>query len=763
MSKWFRSNYLPCLPLGHNRSLITASEEHIQLSRAAAAEGAVLLKNNNALLPLAKGTRVAVFGKGQIDYVKGGGGSGDVHTPYVRNIYQGLKLKENHLEVFDALSLYYQEYVSEQYRLGAKLGMFDEAPLPEELLARARAFADTAIIVINRYSKEGQDRKNDGQDDYFSLSQAEQAMVAAVTGHFDRVAVLLNVGAMIDTSWFAYNDAISSALLLWQGGMEGGLAAADLITGEVSPSGKLVDTCAHSFGDYPSSAGFHESEDYVKYTEDIYVGYRYFETVPGKKDCVVYPFGYGLSYTTFALSDMTAVFIRKDIMVSLTVTNTGKVPGKEVVQVYYGAPDGKLDKPARQLCGFAKTRSLLPGESQRLNICFVVNSMASFDDLGIISKSCRILEAGRYSIYVGTSIRNAAPLDYAYVQEETVVTEQLHSYGAPEKLDWRLRADGSIQKLECKPVQRASFPCEYTPGIAPEEPKNLKDVAKGRLSLDDFMAQLTDNELIHLAAGHPNRGVATTCGIGDLPRLGIPAIMTTDGPAGIRVQRSCGVRTTAFPVASCLAASWNLELVEAVGRAGALEAKENNLPIWLTPALNIHRSPLCGRNFEYYSEDPFVSGKMAAAMVKGIQSQNIVAVPKHYACNNKETNRKNSDSIVSERALREIYLKGFEICVKESDPKMIMTSYNIINGVRASENAELIQGILRNEWGYQGMVTSDWDTLADPVQEVKACNDLKMPKGFPDQLKQALEDGMLTRAELYVCARRILELILWIE
>ena len=641
--------------------------------------------------------------------------------------------------------------------------MFDEAPLPADLVTRARAFADTAVIVINRYSRESQDRRNDGQDDYFSLSQAEQAMVAAVTENFDRVAVLLNVGAMIDTSWFAYNDAISSAVMLWQGGMEGGLAAADILTGEANPSGRLVDTCARCFNDYPSSTGFHESEDYVKYTEDIYVGYRYFETLPGKKDCVVYPFGYGLSYTTFALSDITMVCTGKDILVSVTVTNSGSVPGKEVVQVYYGAPAGKLDKPARQLCAFAKTKSLLPGESQRLTVSFAVSSMASFDDLGVVSRSCYVLEKGSYPIYVGTNVRDALPVDDAYIQAETAVTQQLHSYGAPEKLDWRLKAYGSIQHLECKPVKRACFPCEYSPAEAPEEIKSLKDVAKGRLDLDTFMAQLTDEELIHLVAGHPNRGVATTCGIGDLPRLGIPPIMTTDGPAGIRVQKSSGVRTTAFPVASCLAASWNLELVEAIGRAGALEAKENNLPIWLTPALNIHRSPLCGRNFEYYSEDPLLSGKMASAMVKGIQSQNIVAVPKHYACNNKETNRKNSDSIVSERALREIYLKGFEICVKESDPKMIMTSYNIINGIRASENVELIQGILRGEWGFRGTVTSDWDTLADPVQEVKACNDLKMPKGFPDQMKQALDNGTLTRAELYVCARRILELILWIE
>ena len=290
---------MPCFPLGDNQSRITECENHIQLSRRAAAEGAVLLKNDNQLLPFAKGTKVALFGKAQIDYVKGGGGSGNTVVSYVRNIYQGLKMKSTQISIFEPLSFYYQNYVDGQYEAGGKNGMFDEAPVPEDLLAQAKAFTDTAIITICRYSTESEDRKNDGTDNYFYLSQAEQKMVDAVTHNFANVVVLLNVGAMIDTSWFAKNPKISSAVMLWQGGMEGGLAAADILTGEVNPSGKLVDTCAASFEDYPSSEGFHESDDYAKYTEDIYVGYRYFETVPGKKDCVVYPFGYGLSYTSF--------------------------------------------------------------------------------------------------------------------------------------------------------------------------------------------------------------------------------------------------------------------------------------------------------------------------------------------------------------------------------------------------------------------------------------------------------------------------------
>ncbi|MDE7276233.1 MAG: glycoside hydrolase family 3 C-terminal domain-containing protein [Lachnospiraceae bacterium] len=763
MNKWKRPNYMPCLPLGDNQSRITECGEHRQLSRRAAAEGTVLLKNENALLPFKKGTKIAVFGKGQIDYVKGGGGSGDVTVSYVRNIYQGLKMKAEYLEVFEPLSLYYQEYVAKEYKNGTIPGMIKEIIVPSDLFARAKEFTDTAVIVIGRYSGEGWDRKNDGTDDYFNLCQAELDLIEKVTTNFDHVTVLLNVGAVMDVSWFVDNDKISSAVIVWQGGMEGGLAVADVLTGEVNPSGKLADTCAKLLDDYPSAEGFHESDDYVKYTEDVFVGYRYFETVPGKKERVVYPFGYGLSYTTFQFSDINACSNGKCIMVTLNVTNTGDRAGKEVAQIYYRAPEGRLSKPARILCGFKKTKELMPGESQEICISFAIKEMASFDDTGVTAKSCYVLEKGIYRIYVGTDVRNAKEIDYTYKLDETIITQTLHSYCAPERLDKRMKADGSYEILECRSVKRAEFSCNYKSAEKPEEKHELTHVAEEKIDLDTFIAQMTNEELCQLVTGQPSRGVANTGGMGAIERLGIPAVMTVDGPAGVRIQKECEVKTTAFPVATALAASWNLELMEAIGQAGALEVKENNISIWLTPALNIHRSPLCGRNFEYYSEDPFLSGKMAAAAVRGIQSQNIVATPKHFACNNKETNRKESDSILSERALREIYLKGFEICVKEARPKMIMTAYNIINGVRASENAELLAGILREEWGYEGMITSDWRTHGNHEQEIKAGNDIKMPVGTPEELLDALKAGRLKREEICACARRILEMILWLD
>ena len=760
LKKWTRINYTPCLPIGNNNSKITGCEAHIELSRTAAGEGAVLLKNNGNLLPLNAGAKVAIFGNAQIDYVKGGGGSGNVFCEYTRNIYDGLKQKVGKVEVFDSLSLYYKDCVEKLYKENEKPGMLPESEIPASLLVAAKEFTDTAIITINRYSREEEDRRNDGTDTYFVLSAQEKKMVDVVCNNFEKVIVILNTGAMIDTSWFSDNGKISSALMAWQGGMEGGLAVADILVGDVNPSGKLVDTCVSGFEDYPSSEGFHESEDYVKYTEDIFVGYRYFETVPGKKSCVTYPFGFGLSYTTFELSNMSAVAIGEKIIVSADVKNTGSRAGKEVVQVYCSAPVGKITKPAIELCAFAKTKLLSPGEIETLVMSFDISDMASYDDIGDVQKSAYILEAGEYKIFVGNSIRNVTELEYKYVLTENVITQQLTEYCAPQSLGKRLTASGEYISVPDKKITQKKFACEYQCEEkipAPEEIKPLMSVYLGEISLDDFIAQLTDEEMMRLLIGKPSKGVAHTDGMGGLPKYGIPAPMTTDGPAGVRIHRTIGLKTTAFPVATMLACTWNTELMEEIGHAGALEAKENNLSIWLTPALNIHRSPLCGRNFEYFSEDPFVSGKMAAAKVRGIQSVGIAATLKHFACNNKETNRMESDSIVSERALREIYIKGFEIAVKESKPKLIMTAYNVINGTRASENAELITGILRGEWKFDGLVTTDWRNHADAATEKLAGNDIRMP---------AMDDGIVEgvdRNQLAICVKRLLELILWLE
>ncbi len=795
MERWARAKYQPALPMGADGRRITAGEEHIRLSKEAAKEGMVLLKNESNVLPLKKGSRVALFGKATFDYVKGGGGSGDVTVSYIRNLYEGLKQKQDKVTVYEELAEFYHRNVQEQYAQGRLPGMTVEPEVPEELLRGAAAFTDTAIISICRFSGEGWDRtaapdasgesaERIFEEGDFYLSHGESAMVEAVKGSFAKVIVVLNVGGMVASEWFKSAGEIQSVLLAWQGGMEGGLAAAELLLGEGNPCGKLSDTFAKGLEDYPSTEGFHESDAFVDYTEDIYVGYRYFETVPGAAERVNYPFGYGLSYTEFRLTGQLVEYLGQDsFRVTADVCNVGAYPGKEVVQVYYGAPQGRLGKPARELAAFCKTRLLAPGETQTVTMYFQRKAMASYDDLGKVAGSAYVLEKGEYHFYVGTSVRDTAENAFVYVQDKDEVVEQLSGKLVPVQLKKRMLSDGSYEALPLgEPVDTDATVLGrinwwekdgLLPSVRAREghiawnpkkvPCSFEAVAEGRASVDEFLAQLSDEQLAELLGGQPNTGVANTCGYGNLPEYGVPSIMTADGPAGLRIEGKCGVCTTAFPCATQLACTWNPELVEQVGAAGGAEVKENNIGAWLTPAINIHRSPLCGRNFEYYSEDPLLTGKLAAAMVRGIQSNHVAATVKHFAMNNKETNRKESDSRASERAIREIYLRAFEIVVKESKPWSIMSSYNIINGCRASENRELLEDILRGEWGFDGMVTTDWWTLGEAYKEVKAGNDMKMGCGFPERLLKALELGALTRGEMEICARRVLGLILRID
>ncbi len=807
MSKWQRVRFLPSTTLGENGMRVTASKGNKELSKNAAKEGMVLLKNNEHVLPLKKGTKVALFGKGSFDYVKGGGGSGDVTVEYCRNLYDGMKMQKSHVHVYEELSDFYRENVKNQYVNGAVPGMTVEPVIPADLIKSSRAYTDTAIITICRYSGEAWDRRStvdvaddnlSKQEEYltkksaelfergdFYLTHAETSMVNTIKEVFSKVIIVMNVGGMVDTSWFVKEDRIQSVLMAWQGGMEGGAAAAELLCGIGNPSGKLSDTLANSLEDYPSTSQFHESVDYVEYTEDIYVGYRYFETIPKAYDKVNYPFGYGLSYTDFQWSVQSIAEHDSNIRIRVNVNNTGNMDGKEVIQIYVGAPQGVLGKPAKSLIAFQKTRLLKVGESQIVNFEFPVDSMASYDDIGKVQKSAYVLEAGDYVFYIGNSVRNVEKADFVYKVAKNKITEQLSEKIAPTSLKERMTADGSYERL---PISQGNDPDEnrlqkipfdkvegYTPsiravsshhisnGVLKEGIHSLLEVADGTLSLDEFLEQMTDSEVAHLLGGQPNTGVCNTLGYGNMPEYGIPNIMTADGPAGLRILPECGVYTTAWPCSTLLACTWDSDIVFAVGEAGAMEVKENNMAVWLTPAINIHRSPLCGRNFEYYSEDPLLTGKMGAAMVKGIQSQHVGATVKHFALNNKETNRRNSDSRVSERASREIYLKAFEIIVKEADPWVIMSSYNIINGHRASENKELLLDILREEWGFTGMVTSDWWTCAEHYKEVKAGNDVKMGCGYPERLLQAKDLGLISRKEMNDCAKRVLALILKID
>ena len=802
MEKWIRARFLPGLPLGSDGRRVTAGKEHIALSRRAAREGMVLLKNEGNVLPLQHGCKVALFGKGTIDYVKGGGGSGDVIVPYIRNLYEGFAEIIGAESVFPGTVQFYQDYVSARYAENWAPGMVAEPPVPETLLREARAFTDTAIISISRFSGEAWDRKSSRavitrkepvtgdtvsmsdvlfEKGDFYLSEAEQRMVKTVSEAFDKTVVVLNTGGVMETACFRDNPRIQGLLLSFQGGMEGACAAAELLAGLYFPCGKLPDTWAADLEDYPGCADFYESDKYVNYTEDIFVGYRYFETIPGAAGKVVYPFGFGLGYTRFSLSGEKVVISGEEAEASVLVTNTGDFPGREVVQVYYSAPQGMLSRPARELAGYRKTRLLQPGESEQVTVRFPLAQMAGYDDLGKVARSAWILESGAYRFFIGTSIRDVKQAPESWLLSENRITEQLTARLVPSRLEKRLLADGSYETLPVSSCEDSTPP--VLPPLTKDEinslpgergiprrpdfghggPVKLQDVADGKITLKEFIAALPDEDLAFLLGGQPNVGLANTFGYGNNPVFGIPSVMTADGPAGVRFAEGLGVTTTAFPCATLLAASWDPDLLYEVGAAAALEAKENNIMAWLAPGVNIHRNPLCGRNFEYYSEDPLLAGKQAAALVRGVQSNGIAATPKHFALNNKETKRRNSDSRASERAIREIYLKQFEIVVKEAHPWSIMSSYNIINGCRASENKDLLTGILREEWGFDGMVTTDWWTFGEHYKEVAAGNDMKMATGFPDRLLEAKQKGALTRKEMETAAENILRLILRFE
>jgi len=786
IDKYNRFRYQPCLPLGKDGRRVTASKEHIALSKAAATEGIVLLKNDDNTLPLAKGETVALFGKATIEYIKGGGGSGDVHCPYIRNIFDGFAAKEDEDKVFiyKPLVEFYKDYVRKesvnvltQEQIDARWDIVNnmefcqkrddmtydtfaamhvtEAEVPDELIVSAAENADTAIITLSRFSAEGVDRRPQGNDYY--LSDIEKHLLDRCCELFKKVIIVINSGAVIDCEYFAENEKIGAVLFAWQGGMEGGSALADVICGDVNPSGRLADTIAKSYDVYPTKEDFWECFDHVDYSDDIYVGYRYFETIPGAKDGVRYEFGYGLSYTTLALSDLLVFAHNGKINTVVNVTNTGSVAGKEVVQVYYSAPQGLLGKPAKQLAAFAKTKLLAPGESETLIMRFDIADMASFDDLGKLKKSAYVLEQGDYTFHIGTSVRNTTQADYVYTVNENTVTKQCSDWCRPFKLAKRMLSDGSFETLPMGEETYRYGEIKPSGATAPNETQIFDKVGE-TVTMDEFVSQLTIDELCYLVGGQAPTGVANTGCFGGLERLQIPAVPTADGPAGLRLEIKTGIPTTAWPCATLLACTWNTDLIEQVGAGGGAELRENNIGVWLAPALNIHRDPLCGRNFEYYSEDPLLAGKCAAASVRGIQSQKAAVSIKHFACNNKEANRFASDSRLSERALREIYLRAFEICVKQADPWTLMSSYNLINGLHTSESYELLTGILRDEWGFKGMVVTDWGVKNRPVVEVKAGNDMKMHCGYPDELKAAYEAGELTRAELELCVKRILEM-----
>ena len=781
MRRFARFTCQPPMPMGKNRSFITGCKAHWALAKQGVLEGTVLLKNNGTL-PLKKGTRICMFGSGTGEFLFGGGGSGGVITDKKITLADGLRsaAAAGKVSLFEPLIDFHVNYTKEEYA-EAERTQSDMAywrrernirspEIPQELYQQAKEFGDTAIFTIARYSSEGTDcGDRNGKEGDFNLWRNEQELLNRLSEDFAHIIVVLNVCGPVSVKEYKDNASVDAILYSPFGGGISGEALAEILVGDAYPSGHLQDTLAYELTDYPTTSTFLESADYVNYTEDIFVGYRYFETFSPEK--AAYPYGFGLGYTSFSITNQSAVLEKNTVKLSVTVKNTGSFAGKEVVQAYMEAPQGKLGKAKKVLCAFAKTKELLPNEQVTLVLSFDIREFGSFDDLGKVQESAFLLEAGDYRIHVGNNVRNTQEY-LRFTLDETIICRQCHAYMAPQALKERLTADGSLEPLPSI-IPVAHKPKKYfLKKTGNKEPLSL-DAALRQDRLDDFMANLSDETLAEFLYGHPVTNVADTGGIGVTPKEKwrieqIPNVPTCDGPAGARVIRDCGIYTTYFPCATTIAQTWNLALATRIGKATAREVKENNVGIWLAPAMNIHRNPLCGRNFEYYSEDPLVTGLFAAACVKGVQSENIAATVKHFCANNKDVNRKYVDSRVSQRALREIYLRGFEIAVKKAHPLALMTSYNPVNGVQASANWESINGILRGEWKYDGVVMTDWWAFSHLEDELYAGSDVKMPemitRMFPQchesyDLAAAISNGTINRNVVYASVRRILKMM----
>lgn len=762
---------------------------------AASQEAQVLLKNDGTL-PLKPACRLAVFGRCQIDYFYVGYGSGgDVKAPYYTDIIACLK--ENGIAVDERLYAQYSSWCSENPVSHGYWGhwpmCYPEMPLDAAAVKSAAAGNDTALVIIGRAA--GEDRENKLEKGSYYLTDEEMNMLTLVTDSFEHTVVVMDCGNIIDMSWTEkYGDKLSAVIYAWQCGMESCSALADVLAGKVNPSGRLVDTIARNYEDYPSAKHF-GNKDYNEYTEDIFVGYRYFESFDKAK--VLYPFGFGLSYTNFEIKAKDTKTADGGYEITVDVKNIGATAGREVVQLYVSKPQTELCNPALSLVGFAKTKLLQPGEGQALTLTASEYALCAFDDTGATGfKNCYVLQQGEYKFLIGNSSENleavySVTLEKKLYQrlEEVCAVQTPFNRIIAREIDGRLlpiKAETKTGERDLKRRIKENLP--EAVGFKGYAGGKLSAVKAGHITLDELIAQLDNAELEALTRGEGamdsalgvSGNAGAFCGvIESLREKGVPPIITTDGPAGIRIKKY----TSLLPCGTALACTWNTALVEALADIMGKEMRKHGTDVILAPGMNIHRNVLCGRNFEYFSEDPLVSGRMAAAFVKGIQENGVSACPKHFACNNQEFNRVRNDSRVSQRALREIYLKGFEICVKEAKPLNIMTSYNKINGVWSHYNYDLVTTVLRGEWGYDGVVMTDWwmrkskspefPEIKDNAYRVRAQVDVYMPGDFNRMAKGYKPDGSLlkgidtdsgiTRAELERTARTVLTLALKIK
>lgn len=787
------------------KNMVFNREVYAGYARKAQAEGAVLLENRNGALPLAPGSRVALFGRSQFHYYKSGTGSGGmVNTEYVTGVREAILQRDAYVLAPSVEKAYEDWLPSHPFDPGrgwATEPWFQEEMVPEEELVREAAReADAAIVIIGRTA--GEDKDNSPSPGSWYLTGQEETMLERVCAAFERTIVILNVGNIMDMNW-VQRFAPAAAIYVWQGGQEGGNGILDLLTGEISPSGKLADTIARDIADYPSDANFADP-DRNYYAEDIYVGYRYFETFAKEK--VLYPFGYGLSYTTFEIRGQGMESIGDDtINFRARVINTGAVPGKEVVQIYCEAPQGKLGKPARVLCAFRKTITLDPGHFQEVRFKVPIRAIASYDDSGVTGhKSAWVLEEGTYNFHMGCSVRDTKPCGSLQLSG-TAVIEQLEEAMAPIRAFDRMKpqlCQNTAQAGTDAGTESASYTVIYEPAplrtedplarrakrLPPEYPYTgdrgyrLKDVAEGKVTMEAFLAQLSDEDLACLTRGEgmcsPKVTPGTASAFGGLTeslvQFGLPAACCSDGPSGIRMDT--GAIAFSIPSGTCLACTFNLVLVKELFDWLGAEVRMNEIDSLLGPGMNIHRHPLNGRNFEYFSEDPFLTGKMAAVQLRGLRESGVVGTVKHYCANNQEYRRMKTDSVISERALREIYLRGFEMAVREGAATSVMTTYGSVNGAWTASQYDLLTTILRGQFGFGGIVMTDWgasgseengpESRQQTASMIRAQNDLYMvvddaaSNSNNDDTLQGLSEGRITRGELQRAAYNICRFLL---
>ncbi len=787
--------------------------EHNELLRRLGAECAVLLKSNGAF-PLEAPCALALYGSGARRTIKGGTGSGEVNSRYYVTAEEGLEAAGFTITSKSWLDRYGELYpearkrfVRELKRSALKRGtlaildcMGAVMPEPEYELP-LDAGGDAAVYVLSRISGEGSDRRPVPGD--ILLTETEKRDILKLNETYKSFLLVLNVGGVVDLSPVA---EVGNILLLSQLGVETGSILSDLILGKAVPSGKLTTTWS-AWEDYQTIGEFGDRYD-TRYREGVYVGYRYFDAV-GKK--ALFPFGFGLSYTRFALEAGAASEENGIVSLGAAVRNTGERRGKEVAQLYVSAPQGRLDKPYQALAAFGKTDELQPGESGELTLSFDLRELASYD----AARAAWILEPGDYVLRLGVSASDTKAVAVVRLDGEVTVRQVKNCLGLPDFSDWKpeRREERIPAELPVLPVSAASFETETVNYELNEEidppVKTLSDEELCLLSIGAFERKGSASVI-----GEAARNVAGAAGeTVTIKEKGIPGMVMADGPAGLRLSRRYtrdekGVHAvdggmpesvmelmpapaafamrlldgkgrvkgeileqncSAIPIGTAIAQSWNLSFAERCGDVVGDEMERFGVRLWLAPALNIHRDIRCGRNFEYFSEDPLISGSFAAAITRGVQKHPGCATTiKHFAANNQETNRYGNNSLVSERAMREIYLRGFEIAVKESQPHALMSSYNLLNGVHTSERRDLIMDILRAEFGYEGIVMTDWIIGAmygrknkypapNAARTAAAGGDLTMPGGMGDfkAMMKGLKDGAVSRRQLEINVTRI--------